>query len=227
MKEKLQKTVYFLANVFSLFMFVFIAYFNYLTQGSKFTCIIILLLFSIILIPSNINLFRINKKKIYNTGYNLILFLTSFYCTMISVYSILTYYAKYFIDYGNSAIEYFYNHLIIMVALIVITYISSFFVKKEIIKTKEDNSVLYLFLIILTSLLPFLSKIHTFTLICNILLILLTIKTLLGFKGRFSNDNVRMSYFGIFVLSLISGNVISAVIISLMFFDLDVIGVNV
>ena len=61
----------------------------------------------------------------------------------------------------------------------------------------------------------------------NILLIIFTIKAMIGMKGIFSNDSVRISYIWIFILSLLSGNVVSAILIALMFVDLDTIGVNV
>lgn len=227
MNIKIDKPVYYLANSFALLMTIFIAYFNYLTQGNNYTGIVFLLTISIILIPSNINLFRLNKKKIYNGWYNLILLFTSLYCSLISMYSILMYYAKYFIDLGESSVNYFFNHLPIMIILIIITFIASFFVEKTIIKTKEDHMSFYFFLIIVTSILPFFSKVHTFTLIMNILLIIFAIKAMIGMKGIFSNDSVRISYIWVFILSLLSGNVVAAILIALMFFDLDTIGVNV
>lgn len=227
MNIKIDKPVYYLANSFALLMTIFIAYFNYLTQGNSYTGIVFLLTISIILIPSNINLFRLNKKKIYNGWYNLILLFTSLYCSLISMYSILMYYAKYFIDSGESSVNYFFNHLPIMIILIIITFISSFFVEKIIIKTKEDHMSFYFFLIIVTSILPFFFKVNTFTLIMNILLIIFTIKAMMGMKGIFSNDSVRISYIWVFILSLLSGNVVAAILIALMFFDLDTIGVNV
>ena len=224
---KTKSLIYVLANSFAMLMSILIAYFNQLTQGNKYNNILVVLLFSIILIPSNLNVFRLTKKKIYNGAYNVILLCTSLYSCMISTYSILLYYAKYFEDGGKSSSIFFQNHIIVIIALILFTFISTFFTEKEIIKTKVDNTGGYLFLILLTSILPFFSHVKTFTLIANVLLIVLTIKTMIGLKGVFSNDNVRMSYFGIFVLSLISGNIVSAIISCFMFIDLDIIGVNV
>ena len=50
---------------------------------------------------------------------------------------------------------------------------------------------------------------------------------MIGMKGIFSNDSVRISYIWVFILCLLSGNVVAAILIALMFIDLDTIGVNV
>ena len=54
---KSKSLIYVLANSFAMLMSILIAYFNQLTQGNKYNNILVLLLFSIILIPSNLNIF--------------------------------------------------------------------------------------------------------------------------------------------------------------------------
>lgn len=227
METKIENVIYIISNFFALLMSIFIGYFNYLALGNKFTFVLVTLFFSILFVPSNLNLFRLRKKKIYNVWYNIILLIVSLYCFVISGIGILLYYSNYFIDHGSKAIKIVVEYSPVMALLIIMSYIFSFLVEKIVVDTKEDYTSLYLFIIGATAAIPFFSSVNKFTLISNILLIIFILKQLIGHKGACSNDTIRITYIIILLLSICSFNVLGIILSSIMFFDLDKIGVNV
>lgn len=119
----------------------------------------IILLFLLMLLNPVANLCRLNKKIIINPIFHILIFTLTTYISCMLINSIMLYINNLdgSIDKSlshNISILYFSNKLMYIFIAIVTLLIFTFILKKTNIKSNKDNSMIMLFIIMLTSLIP-------------------------------------------------------------------------
>ena len=116
----------------------------------------IVLIFLLMLLNPIANLFRLNKKKISNPIYHLIIIVLTNYISITCIRSLKVNNQFLFFDKDNSsvindAINFFGERFLYIIIALIFTLLISFVFNKEIIKTDKDKSKLMLFIILITS----------------------------------------------------------------------------
>lgn len=228
------KTLNFLSTISSIISILFIQCFIAITDSYYFNGYIVLIFLLMLLNPIT-NLFRLNKKKISNPIYHLIIIVLTNYISITCIRSLKVNNQFLFFDKDNSsvindAINFFGERFLYIIIALIFTLLISFVFNKEIIKTDKDKSKLMLFIILITSILPLLSnRIWTMNLVCagfNIAQIVFTI--IIFFKLRYINTSSELQKYYLIIMftSLVSLNPISLVLASYIFIQLDTFGLH-
>lgn len=224
-----------LSTISSIASIILVQSFIAITDSYYFNGYIILI-FLLMLLNPIANLFRLNKKRINNSIYHLIVIgLTSYISatslSSLKIYNQFLFFAKDNSSAINNAFGYFGERLLYIIIALILTLLIALIFKKEKIKTDKDYSKLMLILILITSIIPLLSnRIWTMNLICagfNIAQIVFTI--LIFFKLRYINTSSELQkYYLILILtSLVSLNPIALVLSGYIFIQLDTFGLNI
>ena len=225
----------FLSSISCIIAILLVQSFIAITDSYYFNGYIVLI-FLLMLLNPIANLFRLNKKRINNPIYHLIVFCLTSYISASSISSLRIYNQFLFFDKDNSlainnALGCFGERFLYIMIVLLLTLLISFMFKKEIIKTEKDKSKLMLFIILITSLLPLLSnRIWSMNLInagFNIAQVIFTI--IIFFKLRYINTSseLRKYYLILMLTSLISLNPISLVLSAYIFIQLDTFGLHI
>lgn len=225
----------FLSSISCIIAILLVQSFIVITYSYYFNGYIVLI-FLLMLLNPIANLFRLNKKRINNPIYHLIVFCLTSYISASSISSLRIYNQFLFFDKDNSlainnALGCFGERFIYIMIALLLTLLISFMFKKEIIKTEKDKSKLMLFIILITSLLPLLSnRIWSMNLInagFNIAQVIFTI--IIFFKLRYINTSSELQkyYLILMLTSLISLNPISLVLSAYIFIQLDTFGLHI
>lgn len=223
-----------LSTISSIIAITLIYSFIFITESYYFNGYIILIFFCLLLNPI-INLFRLNKKKINNPIYHIIVIgLTSYIsATSISSLKIYNQFLNSTTDNStaiNNALGCFGERFLYIMIALILTLLISFIFKKENIKSDKDNSKLMLIIIFILSIMPLATNnIWNMGYIFggfNIALLVFTIITF--FKLRYINTSSELQkyYLILIFLSLISFNPISLVLSCNLFIQLDKFGLN-
>ena len=225
----------FLSSISCIIAILLVQSFIAITDSYYFNGYIVLI-FLLMLLNPIANLFRLNKKRINNPIYHLIVFCLTSYISASSISSLRIYNQFLFFDKDNSlainnALGCFGERFLYIMIALLLTLLISFIFKKEIIKTEKDKSKLMLFIILITSLLPLLSnRIWSMNLInagFNIAQVIFTI--VIFFKLRYINTSSELQkyYLILMLTSLISLNPISLVLSAYIFIQLDTFGLHI
>jgi len=225
----------FLSSISCIIAILLVQSFIAITDSYYFNGYIVLI-FLLMLLNPIANLFRLNKKRINNPIYHLIVFCLTSYISASSISSLRIYNQFLFFDKDNSlainnALGCFGERFLYIMIALLLTLLISFMFKKEIIKTEKDKSKLMLFIILITSLLPLLSnRIWSMNLInagFNIAQVIFTI--IIFFKLRYINTSSELQkyYLILMLTSLISLNPISLVLSAHIFIQLDTFGLHI
>ena len=225
----------FLSSISCIIAILLVQSFIAITDSYYFNGYIVLI-FLLMLLNPIANLFRLNKKRINNPIYHLIVFCLTSYISASSISSLRIYNQFLFFDKDNSlainnALGCFGERFLYIMIALLLTLLISFMFKKEIIKTEKDKSKLMLFIILITSLLPLLSnRIWSMNLInagFNIAQVIFTI--IIFFKLRYINTSSELQkyYLILMLTSLISLNPISLVLSAYIFIQLDTFGLHI
>lgn len=224
----------FLSSISCIIAILLVQSFIAITDSYYFNGYIVLI-FLLMLLNPIANLFRLNKKRINNPIYHLIVFCLTSYISASSISSLRIYNQFLFFDKDNSlainnALGCFGERFLYIMIALLLTLLISFMFKKEIIKTEKDKSKLMLFIILITSLLPLLSnRIWSMNLInagFNIAQVIFTI--IIFFKLRYINTSSELQKYYLIIMftSLVSLNPISLVLASYIFIQLDTFGLH-
>lgn len=225
----------FLSSISCIIAILLVQSFIAITDSYYFNGYIVLI-FLLMLLNPIANLFRLNKKRINNPIYHLIVFCLTSYISASSISSLRIYNQFLFFDKDsslaiNNALGCFGERFLYIMIALLLTLLISFMFKKEVIKTEKDKSKLMLFIILITSLLPLLSnRIWSMNLInagFNIAQVIFTI--IIFFKLRYINTSseLRKYYLILMLTSLISLNPISLVLSAYIFIQLDTFGLHI
>jgi len=225
----------FLSSISCIIAILLVQSFIAITDSYYFNGYIVLI-FLLMLLNPIANLFRLNKKRINNPIYHLIVFCLTSYISASSISSLRIYNQFLFFDKDNSlainnALGCFGERFLYIMIALLLTLLISFMFKKEIIKIEKDKSKLMLFIILITSLLPLLSnRIWSMNLInagFNIAQVIFTI--IIFFKLRYINTSSELQkyYLILMLTSLISLNPISLVLSAHIFIQLDTFGLHI
>lgn len=196
----------------------------------------IILIFLLMLLNPVANLFRLNKKRINNPMYHLIVTSLTIYISATSIsslkiYNQFLYFTKDNSSAINNALGCFGERFIYIMIALISTLLISFILKKEIIKTDKDKSKIMLSIILITSIIPLLSnRIWTMNLICagfNIAQIIFTIIIFLKLRYINTSSELQKYYLILILTSLISLNPISLVLSVYIFIQLDTFGLHI
>ena len=131
----------------------------------------------------------------------------------------------------NMSTLYFSDRFIYILIATIIILLSTFLFKKNDIKTNKDNSKIMLLIILITSVVPLVSKnIWTMNLISAGFNIAQTIFTIIIFLKlrNINTSSERQKYYLILILtSLVSLNPITLVLSAYMFIQLDTFGLHI
>lgn len=224
-----------LSTISCIVAVILVYVFIFITESYYFNGYIILIFLCLLLNPV-INLFRLNKKRIHNPIYHLIVIgLTS--CISATSISSLRIYNQFFnfaTDNStviNNALGCFGERFIYIMIGLILTLLISFMFKKENIKTDKDNSKLMLIIIFVVSIIPLATNnIWNMGYIFggfNTALLIFSIITF--FKLRYINTSSELQkyYLILIFLSLTSFNPISLVLSCNLFIQLDKFGLNI
>lgn len=225
----------FLSSISCIIAILLVQSFITITDSYYFNGYIVLI-FLLMLLNPIANLFRLNKKRINNPIYHLIVFCLTSYISASSISSLRIYNQFLFFDKDNSlainnALGCFGERFLYIMIALLLTLLISFMFKKEIIKTEKNKSKLMLFIILITSLLPLLSNgIWSMNLInagFNIAQVIFVI--IIFFKLRYTNTSSELQkyYLILMLTSLISLNPISLVLSAYIFIQLDTFGLHI
>ena len=230
----LTKTFNFLSSISCIIAILLVQSFIAITDSYYFNGYIVLI-FLLMLLNPIANLFRLNKKRINNPLYHLIVIALTSYISATSISSLKIYNQFLFFDKDNSsainnALGCFGERFLYIMIALILALLISFIFKKEIVKTDKDKSKLMLFIILITSIIPLLSnRIWTMNLISagfNIAQVIFTI--IIFFKLRYINTSSELQKYYLILMftSLISLNPISLVLSAYIFVQLDTFGLN-
>lgn len=196
----------------------------------------IILLFLLMLLNPIINLCRLNKKIINNPIFHILVLTLTSYISYMLINSIMLYINNLNDQLDKSlayniSISYFSNKLIYIFIAIIIILLSTFLFKKTNIKSNKDNSIIMLFIIFLTSLIPILiGSIGSMSLICaafDIALLIFSIIIFFKLKSINTASELRSYYLVLIISSMISINPIALSLSIYMFLQLDTFGLQI
>jgi len=231
----MKKTFNFISTISSIVSILLVQIFIVITDSYYFNGYIVLI-FLLMLLNPIANLFRLNKKRINNPIYHLIVIGLTSYISASSISSLRIYNQFLFFDKDNSlainnALGCFGERFLYIMIALILTLLISFIFKKENVKTEKDKSKLILFIILITSIIPLLSnRIWTMNLISagfNIAQVIFVM--IIFFKLRYLNTSSELQKYYLILMftSLVSLNPISLVLSSYIFIQLDTFGLNI
>ncbi len=194
--------------------------FNAIIGGFYYNGIVILIMLFMLLNPIA-NLCRIDKKVINNKIYHIVVTLISIYISYITLKGLNISINK---NLLNEASLYFYDRLIIMLIMTIGIILFSFILKKEIVKSHDDNSKIMIILILITSILPFISDSIIYERIFSFTQFVFGIITLIKVNRTNDADELRGYYLATFIIGILSCNPIAIVLSVYMFNGLDKFG---
>lgn len=226
MKKTIGKIFDFISTITSFLMMTTLIYFNALVNDTTFNGITILIGICMLINPV-LNLYRLNKKRIYNPIYHLIVISFTSIVSYISIIDIFKYYNDYNINHGNAAGLEFTNKLLYMLIGAIMIDLISFLFKKELIKIEKDNSKIIFLIIALTSLSPFLNE--TFSLATAVSLVVFIFSIIMVFKLNSLNasSDLRKLYAVLVLLNLFTSNIVGVILLICMYIQLDKFGLNI
>lgn len=230
----IKKFFNFLSSISAIASIILVQSFIAITDSYYFNGYIVLI-FLLMLLNPIANLFRLNKKRINNPFYHLIVIVLTSYISATSISSLKIYNQFLFFDKDNAlainnALGCFGERFLYIMIALILTLLIAFIFKKEKIKTDKDHSMIMLVLILITSILPLLSnRIWSMNLInagFNIAQIVFTI--IIFFKLRYINTSSELQkyYLILMLTSLVSLNPISLVLSGYIFIQLDTFGLH-
>lgn len=196
----------------------------------------IILIFLLMLLNPIANLCRLNKKVIKNPMFYFMILLLNGYITYGLINAITIYINNLNGDPNNylalnMSRLYFSDRLIYILIATIITLLSTFFFKKNYVKSNKDNSKIMLVIILATSIVPLLSKnIWTMNLISagfNIAQIAFTIIIFFKLRNINTSSELQKYYLILILTSLVSVNPISLVLSTYIFIQLDTFGLHI
>lgn len=234
MKEK--DKVFNLITTISCVVMIFLLYsFLIITDNNYYNGYIIFMFLCMLLNPIA-NLCRLNKKFILNKIYYLIVITLSSYISYICINSILIY-NKYLngtkdnSDAVNNSVNYFDDRFIYIAGAVIFTLLLALILKKHKIKSNKDNSILMLIIILITSLVPIVTKhlgtMNTIQVAFNIAEIIFAIIILFKVRGINTASELRGYYLILIIASLMSANPIALVLAIYLFIQLDTFGLHI
>lgn len=196
----------------------------------------IILIFLLMLLNPIANLCRLNKKVIKNPLFYFIILSLIGYITYVLINAIIIYINN-LNGYPNNSLAlnmstlYFSDRFIYILLATIITLLSTFLFKKEHIKSNKDNSKKMLLIILVTAIVPLLSKnIWTMNLISagfNIAQIVFTIIIFFKLRNINTSSELQKYYLILMLTSLVSLNPISLVLSAYIFIQLDTFGLHI
>lgn len=226
---KIQNLFYNFATLFS-FISIFLLYtYNALVNNVYLNGYVIMIGLFMLLNPI-INMYVIKQKKIKNVIYNFIIILISLYTSYLSIKGLLIY-NRYRntdnIDYLNDATNCFGDSFIFIIITLILLIIISFFLKKEQNIKQKDNSSKMIIILILTNVIPFFSDVTLTPMIFTITSLIFCIITLIKVHGNIILTNEMNKYYLIlFMLGILSCNLVQSILSIIMLVQLDKFGIN-
>ena len=197
--------------------------FNAIIGGFYYNGIVILIMLFMLLNPIA-NLCRIDKKVINNKIYHIVVTLISIYISYITLKGLNISINK---NLLNEASLYFYDRLIIMLIMTIGIILFSFILKKEIVKSHDDNSKIMIILILITSILPFISDSIIYERIFSFTHFVFGIITLIKVNRTNDADELRGYYLATFIIGILACNPIAIVLSAYMFTQVDNFGLMI
>ena len=197
--------------------------FNAIIGGFYYNGIVILIMLFMLLNPIA-NLCRIDKKVINNKIYHIVVTLISIYISYITLKGLNISINK---NLLNEASLYFYDRLIIMLIMTIGIILFSFILKKEIVKSHDDNSKIMIILILITSILPFISDSIIYERIFSFTQFVFGIITLIKVNRTNDADELRGYYLATFIIGIFACNPIAIVLSAYMFIQVDNFGLMI
>lgn len=196
----------------------------------------IILIFLLMLLNPIANLCRLNKKVIKNPIFYFMILSLIGYITYVLINAIIIYINSLNGDPNNSlalnmSTLYFSDRFIYILISTIVTLLSTFLFKKEHVKSNKDNSRIMLLIILVTAIVPLLSKnIWTMNLISagfNIAQIIFTIIVFFKLRNINTSSELQKYYLILMLTSLVSLNPISLVLSAYIFIQLDTFGLHI
>ena len=231
----MSKLLNFISTISCIIAIVLLYSFITITEGFYFNGSIVLL-FLLMLLNPIANIFRLNKKIICNPIFHIFVIGSTTYTSYLLINSIMLYInnSKGVVDKTialNTSRLFFYDKLIYILIVIFISLIISFLFKKEKVKSDKDNSIMMLLIILITSIVPLISKgIGTMGIISagfNITQVIFTIIILFKLRSLNTASELQKYYFILMLTSLVSLNPISLVLSAYMYIQLDTFGLHI
>ena len=201
----------------------FLYIYNAIIGGFHYNGVVILMLLFMCLNPIA-NLCRINKKIINNPIYHIVVVALSIYISIITIKGINISINS---NLLNESIIYFYNNLLIMLIATIFTCMLSFVLKKEKIESHTDNSKLMIILILITSILPFISDSTSYERIFSFTQFVFGIITLIKLYNIGHTDELRGYYLATFIIGILACNPIAIVLSAYTFTQVDKFGLMI
>ncbi|MBE6139309.1 MAG: hypothetical protein E7174_02230 [Firmicutes bacterium] len=230
----IKKMFNFLSTISAIVSVILVQSFIAITDSYYFNGYIVLI-FLLMLLNPIANLFRLNKKRINNPLYHLIVIALTSYISASSISSLRIYNQFLFFDKDNSlainnALGCFGERFLYIMIALILTLLIAFIFKKEKIKTDKDRSMIMLVLIFITSILPLLSnRIWSMNLInagFNIAQIVFTIIIFFKLRNLNTSSELQKYYLILMLTSLVSLNPIALVLTGYIFIQLDTFGLH-
>ncbi len=225
----MSKLLNFISTISCIIAIVLLYSFITITEGFYFNGSIVLL-FLLMLLNPIANIFRLNKKIISNPIFHIFVIGSTTYTSYLLINSIMSYInnSKGVVDKTialNISRLFFYDKLIYILIVIFISLIIPFLFKKEKVKSDKDNSIIMLLIILMTSVIPLISRgIGTMGILSvafNITQIIFTIIVLFKLRNLNTASELQKYYLILILTSLISLNPISLVLSAYMYIQLD------
>lgn len=225
-----------LLSIISCIIAVVLVYVFIIITNSYYLNGYIILMFLCLLLNPITNLFRLNKRKINNPIYHLIIICLTSFISATSISSLKLYYE--FLNFSkdnsialNNAIGCFGERFLYIMIALILTLLLYFVFKKEKIKTDKDNSKLMLIIILITSIIPILTKnIWTMEYISagfNIALLIFVIIIFFKLRNINTASDLQKYYLILIICSIVSLNPISLFLSGLLFVQLDTFGLHI
>lgn len=231
----MSKVLNFLSTISCVITIVLLYSFITITDSFYFNgCIV--LLFLLMLLNPIANIFRLNKKIISNPIFHIFVIGSTTYTSYLLMNSIMLYInsSKDVVSKTtalNTSRLFFYDKLIYILIAIFISLVITFLFKKEKIKSNKDNSIVMLLIILMTSVVPFISKgIWSMSIISasfNITQVIFAIIIFFKLRSLNTKSELQKYYFILMLTSLVSLNPISLVLSAYMYVQLDTFGLNI
>ena len=194
----------------------------------------IILVFLLMLLNPIANLCRLNKKIINNSIFHILIIIMTTYISYVLTNSFIIYITNINGTIDNSVANnmstlYFSNRLLYIFISIIITMLITSLFRKNKIKSSKDNSKIMLLIILVTSLIPILTKIglSLISAAFNMALLIFSIIVFLKLKSVNTTKDLQGYYLILILCSIISINPIALVLSIYMFLQLDTFGLYI
>lgn len=156
--KSISKLFNILSTICCIVAIILVYVFIFITESYYFNGYLVFIFFCLLLNPIT-NIFRLNKKKINNPLYHLIVIGLTSYISAISISSLKIYnqFFNFTTDNStaiNNALGCFGERFLYIMIALILTLLISFMFKKENLKTDKDNSKLMLIIIFISAAMP-------------------------------------------------------------------------